>query len=207
MEEIKGWYAYDGHTTSQQHKNIEKVFPILIGEIKPTKIVEIGTSYGGLTLLLRDILDNNNLQSTPIVTYDILDKNTSLLKQIIQEGANIDYRIENIFNHNYDALLEEKIFEIKEHFMQPGPTIVLCDGGNKINEFNLLSDFLRTGDIIMAHDYSPNREYWEKNINNKIWNWLEIQDSDIKLAVERNKLEPYLQEEFYPVVWACRRKV
>ena len=58
----------------------------------------------------------------------------------------------------------------------------------------------------MAHDYSPSTEYFEEHINNKIWNWHEIQDSDIQESVSEYSLEPFMQEDFQQVVWVCKIK-
>ena len=83
---------------------------------------------------------------------------------------------------------------------------MLCDGGSKKNEFRILSDYLKVGDVIMAHDYAPNEEYFQEHINNKIWNWLEIQDNDINEPSLRNNLIPYMEDDFRQVVWACKIK-
>jgi hypothetical protein len=82
----------------------------------------------------------------------------------------------------------------------------MCDGGNKINEVNLLADLLKPGDYIMAHDYSETKEYFETHINPKEWLWCEITFADVQEALDRNGCVPYMQEEFQSVVWMCRRK-
>ncbi len=58
--DITGFFIYRNLTT-MQHPSIEGKFLKLITTLKPTKVLEIGTSSGGLTLMLRDILDNNGL--------------------------------------------------------------------------------------------------------------------------------------------------
>ena len=40
----------------------------------------------------------------------------------------------------------------------------------------------------MAHDYAPNNEYFINYIKDKIWNWHEIQDSDLVTAMKKNHL-------------------
>jgi len=87
-----------------------------------------------------------------------------------------------------------------------GKTLVLCDGGNKINEFNFYSDFIKNGDIIMAHDYSESTEFFNENINEKIWNWMEITYDDIKESVEQNNLVKYEKINFDNAVWCCFQK-
>jgi hypothetical protein len=114
----------------------------------------------------------------------------------------IDVRIENIFSENYTKLNNEVIEFVKSD----GITIVLCDGGWKIGEFNLISNYLKNGDFILAHDYAENKEKFELDVKNKIWNWHEIQESDIIDACERNNLKDYQREIFESVVWICKTK-
>jgi len=198
---ITGFFVYRNLTT-MQHPSIEEKFTKLLTELKPVKVLEIGTSSGGLTLLLRDILDNNGLETTRLISYDINDP--VYLRNYINEGSNIELNIENIFNLQYDKLDNgQKVIDI---ITSDGTTLVLCDGGSKKNEFRILSDYLKSGDVIMAHDYAPNEDYFQEHINNKIWNWLEIQDNDINESCDRNNLKPYMEDDFRKVVWACKIK-
>ena len=199
--DIAGFFIYRNLTT-MQHPSIEEKFLKLITTLKPTKVLEIGTSSGGLTLMLRDILDNNGLESTRLVSYDVNDP--KYLRHYLDEGANIELKIENIFNNAYDKL--ENGQEVIDLISSEGTTLVLCDGGSKKNEFRILSDYLKIGDVIMAHDYAPNEEYFQEHIHGKIWNWLEIQDSDINDACLKNNLVPYMDDDFKQVVWVCKIK-
>ena len=133
-----------------------------------------------------------------VLTYDIHDK--SWYKDLIEMG--IDVRIKNVFLENYTVVENEVIDFIKSE----GTTVVLCDGGDKIREFNILSNYLKSGDFILAHDYAENSEIFKEQIYLKIWNWHEIKDSDIKDASDRNELEIYNKDEFDSVVWTCRVK-
>jgi predicted O-methyltransferase YrrM len=201
MEDVSGWFIYN-NILIQQHKNVGKSFTKLLNEVKPKRILEIGTASGGLTLLLRDILDELSLNDTILRSYDVIDKH--YLHEQISNGKNIEVIIKDVFNHQYSELKEKN--EIIDFIQGDGVTVVLCDGGSKKNEFNILSNYLKHGDIIMAHDYSPNDELFNQKIKDKIWNWLEIQDSDITDCVERNNLSPFMVEEFMDVVWVCKIK-
>jgi predicted O-methyltransferase YrrM len=188
----------------EQNPNIIDVFNQLINDIKPSRILEIGTFAGGLTLIMRDLLDLNNLTDSDVITYDV---NTPhfLLNQI--SNIKITSKVINLFSDNYlDFKDENSKNELIDIIGQPGVTLVLCDGGSKKNEFNLISSLLKKGDVIMAHDYAPNDEYFQKNIENKLWNWLEIQDSDINESCVNNNLKPYMEEDFRKVVWVCKIK-
>jgi predicted O-methyltransferase YrrM len=203
MNTITGWYTYKD-TTTLQHKDIGNYLKKLFETTKPSQILEIGTSFGGLTLLIRDLLDDSNLSESDLRSYDVMETNRFHLQEAIKNKSKIDFRIKNVFNHGYDNLIE--IDEIKDYIQKSGPTIIMCDGGSKKNEFNILAKYLKKGDIIMAHDYSPNAEYFEENINNKIWNWHEIKDTDIEDTVNECNLKPFMQEDFQKVVWVCKIK-
>ena len=205
MNMITGWHAYRG-TTTLQHEDIATHLKKLFEVTNPSQVLEIGTSHGGLTLLIRDLLDEVGLNDSEFRSYDILDIPRYHPDEAIANGAKIDLRIKNVFNRIYDDLEPEHADEITSFIQQSGPTIVMCDGGSKKNEFKILAPFLKPGDIIMAHDYSPNIEYFEEHINNKIWNWCEIQDVDIQESVDKYNLEPFMQDEFQKVVWVCKIK-
>ena len=196
---VKGHFIYENLIISQ-HESVGSVFDKLIKQIKPKRILEIGTADGGLTLMLKDLLNDNGLNNSIIRTYDILE-------QINLKNKNVD-GIEIItkspFNYPYSDL--EYPDEIKEFVQSEGTTLVLCDGGFKINEFILISQFLKVGDVIMAHDYAHDSDVFKKEIENKIWNWHEIQYSDISNACEINNLESYMLDEFKQVVWVCKMK-
>jgi hypothetical protein len=195
---MNGHFIYENLIISQ-HPNVGEKFKKLIDEYKPSRVLEIGTSDGGLTLLIRDLLDNMGLTTTIVRTYDVNEQKNLKLKE-----RNIEIITKDVFNYPYSDL--EYPDEIRDFIQSNGKTLVLCDGGSKKNEFRLLSQFLKYGDIIMAHDYAPNENYFNENIKDKIWNWLEIQDSDINESCLTYNLKPYMEDEFRSVVWVCKIK-
>ena len=201
--EIKGYYTHKD-LMIMQHENATLVFDSLIKTIKPARILEIGTATGGLTLLLRELLNANGLTDTILRTYDVYEP--KYLMNHLSDKCVIDIRVKSVFNEHYNDFSEEGKIEINDFINQSGVTLVLCDGGNKINEFKLISPLLRSGDVIMAHDYSYSKEVFEEKINNKIWNWCEITNSDIEDAVNKNNLESFMEDEFNNIVWACKIK-
>lgn len=188
----------------EQNPNIIDVFDTLISTYKPHRILEIGTFHGGLTLIIRDLLDLNELHNSDVLTYDVNTPNFML--EILGERKIIT-KTKNLFSHTYlDFNSVDSRKELFDYINQDGRTIVLCDGGSKKNEFRLISELLKIGDIIMAHDYSPNDEYFESNIKNKYWNWLEIQDSDIDESCAQHNLKPLMVDDFIKVAWVCKIK-
>lgn len=187
-----------GGLYAQQHQDAYKSFYSLIRNVSPSRILEIGTAKGGLTQFLKLCLDDLKLESR-IRSYDV--KNRKQYKDMRDMG--IDVRVENIFNENFSSCDQGVI----QYIQQLGTTIVLCDGGNKIEEFKLLSKYIKSGDIILAHDYAESNELFDLKIKTIRWNWCEITNDDILESANINGLEHYMKDEFENVVWTCRRKV
>lgn len=185
--------SYKGYT-SQQHHNAYEVFFNLLNIVKPKQILEIGTALGGFTSFLNEVMREIG-DEYRIRSYDIYDKDW--YEDI--RNAGVDIRIENIFSSTISD-------DVIEFIQSGGVTLVLCDGGNKQNEFNVLSKYLKINDIIMTHDYAKNLEYFSSNINKKIWNWCEITYDDVKEAVVSNGLEVFMQTDAENVAWACFKK-
>lgn len=204
MNTISGVNIYKS-TMMGQHPTVGIPFKQLFETTKPKQILEIGTYRGGLTLLIRDILNELGLEACKVKTFDV---DPSIERQYfldsINSGMQVDFELKNIFSENYTTIVDEE--NIKSYIHQVGTTIVLCDGGNKKEEFNLLSKYLKVGDIIMAHDYSPTQEYFENNMMNKIWNWWEISDNDIYTISKQESLVPLMYDEFLQVAWLCKIK-
>jgi hypothetical protein len=97
--------------------------------------------------------------------------------------------------------------DVIDYIKQDGITLILCDGGSKIHEFKILSDYMKIGDFIMAHDYSENSETFKESVYLKIWNWHEISDKDIQDACDKNNLITYNKSIFDQVAWVCKKKV
>lgn len=172
---------------SQQNKNFYPAFEKLFAEENIVRVLEIGTATGGFIRAVRD------LTNAEIITYDVIEtKHKSTL-----EENNILVNVKSVFD-DFDT--------VEDYISAEGQVLVLCDGGNKIKEFDVFSRLLKSGDIIMAHDYSYDENLYQAYIKNHVWRWCEIQYKDIALAVELNKLEPVMTEEFQEAVWTCWKK-
>jgi cephalosporin hydroxylase len=188
--------AFRGHPAQQSH-NAYQVFYDFISEVKPKRILEIGTALGGFTEFLKILSDELNLNIN-ILSYDISEK--PWYNQMIEKG--IDVRVENIFNEDWSNVKQDVI----DFVQQDGITIVLCDGGWKIGEFKIFSKLIKDGDYILAHDFSYDKVTYENEIKNKIWNWCEITESDIESSVIENNLKSYQPDKFSKAVWVCKVK-
>lgn len=199
LNHVPGAFNYKG-LQMLQHKDVINLFRTLLIETNPVKIIEIGTEYGGLTLLLQDLVLELGLNTT-IRTYDI--KEQKFLKSHESLTPIIEIETKDLFLYNPFRLSDEGIEELRNFMSLEGVNIILCDGAKKSDEFNLLSGLIKIDDIIMLHDYIVNEEEFELNFKNKIWNWHESKLSDIQDSISKNNLTPYMQEDFSKVVWGC----
>lgn len=188
-----GFCSFEGITCMQRPDAFLALFD-LIEEQKFKTIIEIGTASGGLTTFLIFAIESLEL-SCNLHTYEILDR--PYFNKLKDRG--VDVNIKNIFEPNK----EDHMNEIVDLIKLPGPTLVLCDGGNKIKEFNTLSKFLKPGDIIMCHDYSKDRIFFERELKNKIWNFCESTYKDIESSVIEYNLHPLKEDVFWKCVWSC----
>ena len=189
-----------------QNEHARGSFKELLQEHRPSKLLEIGTFHGGLAILLRDVLDEVGLSDTTIRTYDTADQKF-LKPRVENEKLNIDVQTKNLFSYSYLEWKNEETKQEIKNFVESGsPTMVLCDGGCKRCEFNLIGPLLRKGDTILAHDYAPNMEFFEREMKEKVWDWMEIQDENINKTAQEHSLVPYKQELMQKAAWLCRIK-
>jgi hypothetical protein len=177
---------YKGIPT-QQNKNFYPAFEKLFAQENIVRVLEIGTANGGFIRAVRD------LTNAEIITYDVIETKH---KATLEEN-NITVNVKSVFD-DYET--------VEEYISGKGQVLVLCDGGDKRYEFHVFSKLLKSGDIIMAHDYSYDENLFQAYIKNNVWHWCEIQYKDIALAVETNNLEPVLTEDFQEAVWTCWKK-
>lgn len=202
---MKGHLTYSSvkhnmNLTAQQNSNMFDAFKKLLKEYKPKRVLEIGTAGGGTIQFIRDYLDEIGLADTTIKSFEV--KEHKWYKDMRSTG--IEIIIENIFSHSYREI--EKPEFVEDYIKSEGPTLVLCDGGSKINEFKILTPYLKSGDIIMAHDYVDTKENFLENYKDKIWNWREIGDEHIIDTCEKYRLKNYMKDTFDRAVWVCKIK-
>ena len=169
-----------------QHPNAIRAFGFFLSEQKFEQIIEIGFGHGGLSAVIAFAAVINN---SKFYTYDIEVINYDIISKVEQLGGKVT--IGDVFNN---------IKEIEKIIQSSGRTLILCDGGNKIEEVKTFSKFMKPDDVIMAHDYFSNQKVYDTNL----WRSCEITDKDLTETEEY--LEPYYKKLFDGVVWMCRRK-
>lgn len=192
MTEILGTFMYGGIHMTQQVPTIKNYFEILLKEENFDVIIELGTSFGGLTYILDDIVKENELNHN-IHTFDIGYKNY-VDAQLKERGC---------YYHILDERDEIYKTTVIDLLKSNNKVLLLCDGGNKKEEFNRYSEFIKSGDIIMAHDYAHDSFIFENEIKNNYWNWFELCFEDIKSSVTLYDLVEYEKINFKYAVWAC----
>jgi cephalosporin hydroxylase len=179
---MERYFLVDGFIAAQTPKIVDAFSPIL--PLFKT-IIEIGFHKGGFTLWLH----KNKRQDAKLVAYDI-----NLNSKEVHNNE-IDFRQGDCFD-------EKIVNEIKKLIINGEKTLVLCDGGHKEREFNLYSQFLKTEDVIMCHDYAHNETEF-KELQSKL-NWNCAAESifdNIKNSVTENNLIPFHYEMFKNVLW------
>ena len=187
------FFEYRGVST-HQNEHVGSVFRALFRTFKPVRVLEIGTAAGGLTLLLRDLLDEAGCKTAQLWTVDPVDMNRP---HLIIDGINMIHA---------DGFQDGLLPLLQHYVAEPGPTLMICDGGDKKREFRTFAPHIKSGDIIMAHDYAPTEEYFRGVMFNQHWNWLEITEMDVGPVSQAHGLVPHMQDEFQRVAWACRKK-
>lgn len=187
--------------TAQQHVDFYKVFENFLKDIKPKRVLEIGTAGGGFIMAMRDILNSIGLEDTTIKTFEIHDRDWYIR---LREN-NIEVNLINLFDDTYMNLSKPELIE--SYIKDEGITLVLCDGGHKIGEFNSIAPLIKEGDFIMCHDYIDTWENFQNNFRNKIWDWCEVEEQYIEKVSREQNLVFYNQENFSKIVWCCKKKV
>lgn len=173
-----------------QHPQAWTVFSNFLAEEQFSLIIEIGTGPGGFTEYIKDL-------GYSIISYDIEDRYETHAA-LITKG--VDIRHKQVFHDNYTTLDAEVIT-----LLQGGKTLVLCDGAQKIGEFNLISQHLKPGDVIMAHDYCVDCDTFDTVYKDKEWKWLEVVEADIQTQCAALGLVSYQQTIFDPIFWVCKQ--
>ncbi len=146
--------------------------PIAIDAVLKTsgpfaRILEIGTGSGGLSALFALYALQQQAQFT---TYDVKPCRNRVLAAL-----GVDFRRTSCWDAGA---------EIAAFIQDGGRTLLFCDGGDKVREFNIFAQYLKPGDVIMAHDYAVTRDEWNEHLRENVWDWCEITFPDIQATCE-----------------------
>jgi cephalosporin hydroxylase len=174
-----------------QNINIDNAFKLLQNiDI----VIEIGTQYGGFAMFLRKMFPKAEIHTFDIVDFE--EKN----KHKLFKKYNIKYHKKDVFDKHTQSQISNLI--------KKGKSLVLCDGGDKINEFTLYGKHLKKGDYIGAHDYGRTKKIFKSEIENKIWTascevtWTELED-----YCNNHGFERVFIKQFEEAVWLLCKKI
>jgi len=132
---------------------------ILIHE--PQVIIELGSAYYGLTLLMHEVNTK-----TPIYSFDYMSPKQMIRRSqgYIKNSEALDILKEKGFNSNVyfivtDLLLGEGDPTVLKLVSSKRRKFLYLDNGNKIKEMSLYAKHLRNGDLLGVHD-------WGREISN-----------------------------------------
>jgi hypothetical protein len=196
----KGWWQTGrANAVIQQHPNIRTFMAELLSEVKPSLIIEIGTSYGGLTVALCEIVEELGLDLI-IDSYDPYVRQG--LPEVVEQYK-FNFLEKGIGSPEIDEEVASKIRNTA------GRVLVLCDGANKAYEFNTFSSALKSGDVIGGHDYAEDQADFDNRVKGKLWNWWELAYSHIGSSINDNGLVDLpndLTQKGKEVVWMLKMK-
>jgi hypothetical protein len=161
---------------------------------RPARIVELGTGCGGLSVLFQIYAASTGATFT---TYDLHTHGTAA--RGLFERLGVDARV-----RDFDAPFTTA--EIARDLQGSGVTLLVCDGPDKAAEVTRFVPYLKTGDLVMAHDYAVSRDTFEHQVRGRTWNYCEITDADIAAAVAAHGLEPLCADVLAPGAWMCKVK-
>ncbi|MGE3190698.1 MAG: WlaTC/HtrL family glycosyltransferase, partial [Vicinamibacterales bacterium] len=160
---------------------------------RPARIIELGSGQGGLSVQLQVYAA---AVGAAFITYDRYDATG---RHAVFERFDIDSRVADV-QHDFVAA------EVAREVQKPGRTILICDGASKVDEVERFVPYLKSGDLVLAHDYARSGEAFERTLRDRFWNWCEITDAEIAGVIAAHELEDVLPESFGPAAWMCKVK-
>lgn len=152
-------------------------------KLPPMRIVELGSYNGGFIICLGL---HAKLIGCRVYSWDVCKCPT--------EGWGVIAEFLNVKFFQADVFANEAA--VARLITMPGCTYLLCDNGNKIQEFNTFAKYLKPGDVIGGHDYAT--EYWKAGS--------EINVESVAASVAEHKLQRWMPEVFDLAGWLVYRK-
>ena len=121
----------------------------LVGMSQFKLIIELGTSWGGFTVLLHEALPDAEIH-----TFDNENNRTPNYAWFNQHTKNITFHKPHDVLTNRDKTVVN-LLKRSEH------KLLYCDNGDKLKEVRIYSGFLNSGDILGAHDYGKEYKPWQ----------------------------------------------
>lgn len=127
-----------------QEDNTPKLIQPIVNSFAPKLILETGTSWGGMTLILHEAYPNAEIH-----TFDIPNPRKPNIKNEAMSKINF---------HHEDILDEFRCMKLCKLCNDKRKKLLFLDNGNKIKEVIRYGAYLKPGDILGVHD-------WDKEIS------------------------------------------
>lgn len=126
-----------GIKTSHTWHEVGQILRI-INDLDVKTFIELGSHVGGLASIIssRIFVDDN----FEFMGYEI---NESIIDDFVRE----DIKIGDILTSEIKNDVVQRILDNEKK------ALIYCDGGNKVEEMKFYASILRSGDIIMCHDF------------------------------------------------------
>jgi hypothetical protein len=144
----------------------EKVDKIL-KDSKAERIVELGTADGALSMYLGLVGARLGI---PVYTIDRYAVKTKETKEVFDKLG--------VYQMVLDIMSEEGKSAVRS-LIADVPVYLICDNGNKKEEFNSFAGNLANGSVVSVHDWG-----------------MELTKTDIVGTIESMKLAPFMEEEW-----------
>jgi hypothetical protein len=138
---------------------------LAILQYKPKLVIEIGTSKGGLSAILSECVAHVGGEFHTFDVHGGGDYNQYPLT------GNATFHEGDCFDIKHSDFIDNKLHA-------PGLAFLLCDGGNKVKEFNIFKGSLKRGDVIGAHDWCDETK---PGYSPTYWGWLETPSAKLRL--------------------------
>jgi cephalosporin hydroxylase len=170
------WYnTKSGKKVYVNHDGPFKKIQEVVSDFNPEVVIELGTGLAGFTFVIKDCVKD----SIPIYSFDVIipwsnvgrfdyDGRLKIKKEdIVENCIELDKRNVKFYMTNVLG----KVNFLVEGFMRTSKKIFLwLDNGNKLQEFNLYSPLLKSGDMIGIHDWG--KEIFLGQIKDKLEDYI-----------------------------------
>lgn len=187
----RGQFEFFGLSMTQVPDALVKI-STLLQISSPSLILEFGTGYGGLTVLLNLY---SKIKKCKFISYDVCEHRKDIL-EIIKPN----FKLAEL---NNPEVISEITQLIKENTV--GQSILFCDA-LKSEEAKRYAKYLKSGDIILIHDYhaTNNPVNWLSMCGK--YGWTANQEQYLELfkdIIINDGIQPAFHDEFEDVLWFC----
>jgi len=160
MCKIDPKYTIAGFQLQQTWSALFLLNQILVDNPDITRVVELGTYAGGLSVFFGLIMKNRGGR---VIALDIVEPRNPYALEI--------FNVLNTTFYKQDISGSEGIETVKQ-FISDGRALIFNDGGDKKGTLPVYAKLAKTDDLIMSHDWMA--EIFPKDLNDEILSTLEL---------------------------------